>query len=89
MHELGEYAEHYHQRISREILTLAPAFCFIVGETGKHFLSTLKQANFPVKWFASPAEVVEPVLTAPFDLAVIKGSRGVRLDILIDALIQK
>jgi UDP-N-acetylmuramoyl-tripeptide--D-alanyl-D-alanine ligase len=89
MHELGEHAELYHQRISREILTLTPAFCFIVGEIGKHFLSTLNQADFPVKWFASPAEVVESVLTSAFDLALIKGSRGVRLDILIDALIQK
>jgi UDP-N-acetylmuramoyl-tripeptide--D-alanyl-D-alanine ligase len=84
MHEMGDHVEHYHQIVAAEIIKLAPEFCFVVGEVGKNYISALKDANFPVKWFAAPTEVVAPLDAATFDLALVKGSRGVRLDLLID-----
>ncbi len=86
MHEMGDKAEHYHTVVAQEILKLAPSFCFIVGEVGRNFVGPLNGAPFPVTWFASASEVVEATRAALFDLALVKGSRGVKLEVLIDAL---
>ena len=87
MHEMGGHVEHYHQLVATEIIKLSPEFCFVVGEVGKNYILALKDASFPVKWFAKPTEVAASLEAATFDLALVKGSRGVRLDLLVDALI--
>lgn len=86
MFEMGEKTEYYHNLVGQEILKLSPEFCLIVGEVGKLFLKPLEEAAFPVKWGEKPLDMLELLLGYDFDLTLVKGSRGVRLEMLIEKL---
>ncbi len=78
MAELGPAAPHYHEDVGRE--AEAVDVVLGVGELARHYA--------PDEWAATAAEAVELArrLVRPGDAVLVKGSRSVGLEVVVDAL---
>ena len=83
MKELGEHADEAHARIAGAVRTLLPDAAFVVGEAWREHASAADAV-----WFASSDEAGVTIAhdIGDGDLALLKGSRSVRLERVAEAI---
>ncbi len=88
MLELGPRWPVFHRVAGRVAKDLGFAPLFAVGELAKELAGGANAAS--TRWFADAESAIEPVLAEvrPGDVVLIKGSRGVGLDCLVQALLE-
>jgi len=91
MLELGEYAQSEHERIGRLVADLGIDVLGVVGTEADWIAEAALHASKPMEGatrFQTTEAVAEwlPQITRPGDLILIKGSRALRLERLLDTL---
>lgn len=91
MRELGPQAPEFHRRVGREAAALEPAHLLAVGPNAQWYLDGAAAAGLPSGAMTSAEAVGDavPLLRAivrPGDVVLIKGSRAIEMEHLVDAL---
>lgn len=98
MLELGSEEVDFHRRVGRRAAELGFDHVFAVGQIARHLKDGAEDAGGQATWIAnSPAAVEwlkdEPTVDGkPFgngDLILVKGSRGVGLEVVVEALVAR
>jgi UDP-N-acetylmuramoyl-tripeptide--D-alanyl-D-alanine ligase len=95
MLELGSHAENLHAECGRAVSAAGARVLVAVGGAPARCLAEAAvAAGLPrdaVRYFATSAEAAQEVarLVHPGDLVLVKGSRGIRCDLVVDRLVQE
>ncbi len=89
MLELGEFSERYHRELGELIAAVGPDRLWAVGRWAGVVAGAA--GNVTASTADDPAAVVDDVRAwlSPGDTVLVKGSRGVRLDVVVNALTQE
>ncbi len=91
MRELGGFEAQYHQEIAEFVAELKPAFVVAVGEAGaldyERVLGSVSGIDF-VR-VANSIDAINALKTRPFEVLLVKGARGVKLEKLVEAIASK
>ena len=88
MLELGEAAPQLHEQIGREAAELGFSPIVGVGELAKSLVRGAEAVGAETSWFADSTEASEALRGSlrPGDVALVKGSRGIRLERVVESL---
>jgi MurE/MurF fusion protein len=91
MRELGDYAEQAHRHIGAAVAQAGAAALFACGELGRLYGEGAVRAGLPPSafvWAADSAALAPLVVSAVADgdVVLVKGSRGARTELVVDAL---
>lgn len=88
MLEQGSFASELHQRVAEKVVKVEPEVCISVGDESKVISATLNSASSKkIATHVSKVEEAIPLaLAASADVFIIKGSRGIQLDKVSEAL---
>lgn len=88
MLEQGSFSSELHQKVAEKVVKVEPEVCISVGNESKIIAEALNSAsNKKLATHVSKVEEAIPLaLAAPVDVFIIKGSRGIKLDKLSEAL---
>ena len=91
MKELGPQADQYHAALGRRVARSGVDLCFSVGEISEAVTRAAREEGMParrVRHFPDARSAADPVATrlAPGDVVLVKGSRAVALEVLVEAL---
>jgi len=90
MLELGHESKHWHQELAREIGSSSLFGAFAFGQESQTTMDALLATKSAVRgqWFGSPESLTEVLLRElqPGDLVLFKGSRGMRVERVLEAL---
>ncbi|MBI3998855.1 MAG: UDP-N-acetylmuramoyl-tripeptide--D-alanyl-D-alanine ligase [Armatimonadetes bacterium] len=91
MRELGPASPEFHRRVGREAAALEPAFLLAVGPTAQWYLDGAAEAGLSPAAMGAVETATDaiPVLRAalrPGDVVLIKGSRAIEMEHVVDAL---
>jgi UDP-N-acetylmuramoyl-tripeptide--D-alanyl-D-alanine ligase len=92
MLELGEIAIPAHQEIGRAVAELGVAGFVGVGPLMRHAVETAREAGLPESYHAETFEETVALLLkqlAPGDTLLVKGSRGMRMERVVHALVAR
>lgn len=91
MLELGPRSVGYHQHAGELAARSKVGLLVGVGPLSRHAVEAARRAGIEAHLTADAAQAAQtvPGLTRPGDLVVIKGSRGVKLELVVEALIAK
>ena len=91
MLELGPRSVGFHQKAGELAARSKVALLVGVGPLARHAVDAARRAGIEAHLAADAAQAAHlvPGLTRPGDLVVIKGSRGVRLELVVEALIAR
>ncbi|HZN54330.1 MAG TPA: UDP-N-acetylmuramoyl-tripeptide--D-alanyl-D-alanine ligase [Candidatus Polarisedimenticolaceae bacterium] len=89
MLELGRESASFHRRAGEEAARSGVGLLVGVGPLARHAVETAKRGGVEVHAAADAAEAARlvPELLRPGDLVLVKGSRGVKLEIVVEALV--
>lgn len=87
MLELGEQSSSFHDQIGERAAKLKPSFVIGVGEHAARLVSPASQAGAYTAVAADPEAAAELASKQPFDILLVKASRGVRLDRTVSVLL--
>lgn len=91
MRELGDFEEQYHREVADLVAQLSPTFVVAVGDMGavvyEQILRSVKDLDFQRVSNANAA--IEALKSRPFEVLLVKGARGLKLEILVRALVGK
>jgi UDP-N-acetylmuramoyl-tripeptide--D-alanyl-D-alanine ligase len=91
MLELGENEEHYHREVATELSRLGIGSPWLYGPRMKWLKNELDLRKIPgARHFESHAELISTLKSAlrPGDSVLIKGSRGMRMETVLKALLE-
>ena len=80
MRELGDAAEELHAELAKDAAELRPEFLITVGDFAELMCNLVKSAGVKSLSAESPEAAAHAALKLPFDLIMVKASRGVKLD---------
>src|SRR5439155_1006625 len=91
MLELGDRAVDLHEAVGRAAAQSAAVLIAIGGQAASALADAARAAGMAkaaVKYFGSSAEAADAAaaLVAPGDLVLVKGSRGIKTDLVVDRL---
>jgi UDP-N-acetylmuramoyl-tripeptide--D-alanyl-D-alanine ligase len=86
MFELGETALQAHKRIIEKALNVERGYVFLLGETMKKAADNLKNENMRILNSNEEAASILKKLIKPGDLVLIKGSRGMKMEEIIELM---
>lgn len=86
MLEQGSFAAELHQQVADKALKVAPDLCISVGNDSRVVAETLKAAGKVAVHVSKAEEAIPLALAAEVDVFIIKGSRGIGLDKVSEAL---
>lgn len=91
MRELGPHAQEFHRRVGQRAAALEPACLLVVGPSAQWYLDGAAASGLPAAAMASAATVDDAIpllrqIVRPGDVILIKGSRAVEMEHLVDAL---
>jgi UDP-N-acetylmuramoyl-tripeptide--D-alanyl-D-alanine ligase len=95
MLELGSHAVRLHDACGRSAAEAGVARLFAIGgEPARALAGAAVAAGLPadaVEWFGDSAAAAAPIVAAlrPGDLVLVKGSRGIRTDIVADRIVSE
>jgi UDP-N-acetylmuramoyl-tripeptide--D-alanyl-D-alanine ligase len=91
MLELGPAAPEHHRRVGRRAAELGVAPVFGVGELARELVDAAREAGAEACWFPTAAEAATAALgeLSPGDVLLVKGSRGVGLERLVEAILER
>ncbi len=89
MLELGPTAPRLHRRVGRRAATLGISPVWGVGEQAGELLEAAREGGAATRWFSSAAEAAAAVAEelAEGDVLLVKGSRGVGLERVVEAVL--
>ncbi len=87
MLELGSFSETYHKEISDQLAAGEPAFVVAVGNYARHYLDSLPVDPQKYRFFEKAEDAYEFLGKQSFDLLLVKGSRGIGLDKVVNFLV--
>ena len=87
MFELGDHGEGYHREIGKVVGELKPQFLVAVGERAKWYSAEAKAVGVPTHETLSPEEGGRIATTLDFDILLVKGSRGVKLERAVQVIL--
>jgi UDP-N-acetylmuramoyl-tripeptide--D-alanyl-D-alanine ligase len=93
MLELGEHADNLHRQCGQAVVAAGVSRLFVIGGAPARALGDAAvQAGMPasaVTWFGRSDEAAPAVVAAvgPADAVLVKGSRGIRTDVVVDRLV--
>jgi UDP-N-acetylmuramoyl-tripeptide--D-alanyl-D-alanine ligase len=93
MRELGPRSPDFHRRVGQQAAELSPAFLLAVGPNGRLYLDGAAAAGLPAAAmaYAETADAAVPVLQRslrPGDVVLIKGSRTIEMERVVQSLRQ-
>jgi UDP-N-acetylmuramoyl-tripeptide--D-alanyl-D-alanine ligase len=91
MLELGENEEHYHREVASELSRLGIGSIWLYGPRMKWLKNEIDGAGIPgARHFESHADLISSLKPAisPGDRILIKGSRGMRMETVLKALLE-
>ena len=90
MLELGERAAHLHYTAGRLAAELGFSPVVGVGELARESVRAVTEQGLEARWFATAADTAAAVSEwlEPGDLVLIKGSRGVGLEVVVKSILQ-
>lgn len=88
MRELGDFSSQYHREVAEMVLSLKPPFVIAVGEDGAKVYETVLAPALGARFARSANSVaaVAELAGRAFDVLLVKGARGVRLERLVQAI---
>ena len=91
MKELGQYADEAHTLIGRALAQIAPDMLILIGELTKKTAAGALGMGYPLDHlhqFETTAEAVSllPMVVQPGDVVLVKGSRAMGLERIVEAL---
>lgn len=86
MFELGDRSDRYHREVGKEAARLKFDFVLAVGEKAALIAEEARRGGVAVQHFSSPELAAEELLQRKFDIALVKGSRGMKLERAIAVL---
>jgi UDP-N-acetylmuramoyl-tripeptide--D-alanyl-D-alanine ligase len=91
MLELGPRSIEFHQEAGTLAAQCNVALLVGVGPLARHAVEAARRAGIEAHTADNAAHAAQtvPSLTRPGDLVVIKGSRGVKLELVVEALIAR
>ncbi len=94
MLELGEESDALHRQVGEEAGRTPWKRLVAVGSASRALLDGARSAGYEpsrMTWFATTAQAAEalPALLAPGDTVLLKGSRGMRLEQIVEALLAR
>lgn len=90
MLELGSGAPDFHRRAGERAAALGFAFVLGVGALARHLVDGAVRSGADGEWLADAAAASVRVegMSRPGDVILVKGSRGVGLEVVVDALLR-
>jgi UDP-N-acetylmuramoyl-tripeptide--D-alanyl-D-alanine ligase len=90
MLELGTEAPRFHREAGRAAAARGFAPIAGVGELARELAATAGEAGAATRWFATAGEAAAWAASAlkPGDLVLVKGSRGVGLEVVVSRLLE-
>lgn len=91
MLELGEASGTYHRRLGRRALEEGFSTVLGVGEEARILVEAVHAGGGEGEWFSSASEVTHVACARlqPGDVVLVKGSRGIGLDAVVDRLLRR
>lgn len=89
MLELGNLSKESHIKIAEMIKAINPAFCFCVGSQVKVIFDLLSKNSIKTALFDKAELVSKEIFKNDFDVLMLKGSRGIKLDLIAEEVIKK
>lgn len=94
MKELGAYSSAGHAQVGRAVARTCPDMLVLVGDATRSIESAARVDGYPadrIHWFATSAETASllPVVLDGRDTVLVKGSRGVGLDLVVTAIVSR
>ena len=95
MLELGSDSPAFHARVGEHAATLGFTLVVGVGPLTRDLVAAARQRGTATHWFADAGQAAEWISASsleevgPGDLLLVKGSRGVGLEVAVDALLAK
>ncbi|MFM1846953.1 MAG: UDP-N-acetylmuramoyl-tripeptide--D-alanyl-D-alanine ligase MurF [Pseudomonadota bacterium] len=89
MLELGERSGEYHAEIGRYAAGINPEFCVAVGPLSAAIFSAVQGAGIPAFQADSPEAAAHIARKFPFDILIVKASRGTGLDRTVKTLVER
>jgi len=88
MYELGIESERGHDEVGRVACTSGAGLVVAIGSEAKRIADRVAEAGLPVEFFSARAAAAPFVVSAvrPGDLVLVKGSRGVGTEKVVEAL---
>jgi UDP-N-acetylmuramoyl-tripeptide--D-alanyl-D-alanine ligase len=90
MLELGSYSEHYHIELAKQIVASGADLVVGVGKDIAYTIDTIKNIRPDLDCFYYPHNEDALLLLRQEintgDIVLVKGSRGIKLDLIVDAL---
>lgn len=87
MLELGALSEQYHRILGQNAAKISPSFLLCVGEMAPLVVEEASKGGIKALVCADPAHAAKMAVTEPFDVLFVKGSRGIKLDQAVHALL--
>lgn len=89
MLELGEHSDGYHRELGGAAVVAGYAFVLGVGEEARPLIAGVREAGGRGEWVASAADASERAVRelAAGDVVLVKGSRGIGLEAVVEALL--
>jgi UDP-N-acetylmuramoyl-tripeptide--D-alanyl-D-alanine ligase len=90
MLELGEAASRFHRAAGAEAAARGFAPVAGVGDLSRELVAAAGEAGAPARWFPTAAEAAgwAAAEISPGDLVLVKGSRGVGLEAVVERLLE-
>jgi UDP-N-acetylmuramoyl-tripeptide--D-alanyl-D-alanine ligase len=89
MLELGEFSEKLHREVGEALARFEPAFLVTVGEKAKWYGEEAKKKNVATYEAASPELAAHIAMKLGFDILLVKGSRGMKLEKTVATLLAR
>jgi UDP-N-acetylmuramoyl-tripeptide--D-alanyl-D-alanine ligase len=91
MRELGPRSADFHRRVGQQAAELSPAFLLAVGPNARPYLDGASEVGLPptAMAYAETSDAAIPVLEQalkPGDVVLIKGSRTIEMERVVQAL---
>ncbi len=92
MLELGDRENEYHEEIGKLLSSDQVDYVYAYGPLSRELVKAAEKRFHPgkVKWFETKAEIVREILrvTQPEDIVLVKASRGMKLEEVVNGLLE-
>lgn len=88
MLELGIHSEEFHRQLGKLVAKLKIDFLIAVGEESRYVAEEASNLGIPTYWYMEPVLAAERALSCGFDRLLVKGSRGIKLDLAVSLIKQ-
>lgn len=91
MRELGAESKRYHERVGAAVAASGAAAVIAVGGHAREFVGAAREHNIDATFYGDSQSAVDAVLArvTPGDVVLVKASRGVHAEAIVEALVKQ